>query len=364
MRRRALSPLIVDEAINYNPTINQLIDLTFEINANDDDVVKSSKTRMKEIAIEVAQKVTDAHQNGKVNEIEISDAPLNVPSRQNAAPYQEIKFAESQNLKPIKVFPPISAIYAAKTMDDVLVKTMIVPSDGRTIDESKFLIIREIAFQIYASEICDKCEIYVPRVLNYQFYLTSDKYNDFVCELAMSKVKFFSTQEMLKYVNTLEKLRETDVILELISRTKRALDCLRRHAIYHNDTHSDNVLFYQPEGPFGLVKPCLIDFGKAACFMTLPSSTGIIATSSSVDPIDEFKLWLNMKVERLNASEKTKAYLLEYNKYGGIIMRKSQKRNKKSKTRNKKSKKRNSRGRINVAKRTIKRRMKRTMRSN
>lgn len=329
MRRRALSPLVVDEAINYNPTINQLINLTFEINADDDDIVKSSKTRMKEIAIEVAQKVTDAHQNGKVNEIEISDAPLNVPSRQNAAPYQEIKFAASQNLKPIKVFPPISAIYAVKSRDDVLIKTMIIPSDGRTINESKFLIIREIAFQIYASEICDNCEIYVPRVLNYQFYLTSDKYNDFVCELAMSKVKFFSTQEMLKYVSTLEQLHETDVILELITRTKRALDCLRRHAIYHNDTHSDNVLFYQPEGPFGLVKPCLIDFGKASCFMTLPSSTGIIALESTADPIDEFKLWLNMKVERVNASEKTKAYLMEYNKYGGIIVRKSQKHNKK-----------------------------------
>jgi serine/threonine protein kinase len=145
----------------------------------------------------------------------------------------------------------------------------------------------------------------------------------------MTKIQYFSTQEMLKYVNTLEQLRETDVILELITRTKRALDCLRRHAIYHNDTHSDNVLFYQPEGPFGLVKPCLIDFGKASCFMTLPSSTGIIALHSTADPIDEFKLWLNMKVERLNASDKTKAYLMEYNKYGGIIVRKTQKRNKK-----------------------------------
>jgi hypothetical protein len=330
MQRRSLSPIIVDEAPSYveeDPTIviKKLIDLTFEINLEEDDeMVKSSKTRMKEIAMEVLQKASLAQQDGKVNEFEINNVPLDVPSRQNAAPYQEIKFTASQNLKPIKVFPPISAIYAVKSRDDVLVKTMIVPSDGRTIQESKFLIIREITFQIYASEICDECEIYVPRVLNYQFYLN----DDFVCELAMTKIKYFSTQEMLKYVSTLEQLRETDVILELIARTKRALDCLRRHAIYHNDTHSDNVLFYQPEGPFGLVKPCVIDFGKASCFMTLPSSTGIIALPSA-DPIDEFKLWLNMKVQRLNASEKTKAYLLEYNKYGGIIARKSQKRNKK-----------------------------------
>jgi hypothetical protein len=333
MQRRSLSPIIVDEAQSYEEdqtvVIKKLIDMTFEINESDDEMVKSSKARMKEIAMEVLQKASLAHQDGKVNEIEISDAPLDVPSRQNAAPYQEIKFSSSQNLKPIKVFPPISAIYAAKSRNDVLVKTMIVPSNGRTIQEAKFLIIREITFQIYASEISDECEIYVPRILNYQFYLTSDKYNDFVCELAMTKIQYFSTQEMLKYVNTLEQLRETDVILELITRTKRALDCLRRHAIYHNDTHSDNVLFYQPEGPFGLVKPCLIDFGKASCFMTLPSSTGIIALHSTADPIDEFKLWLNMKVERLNASDKTKAYLMEYNKYGGIIVRKTQKRNKK-----------------------------------
>jgi hypothetical protein len=228
---------------------------------------------------------------------------------------------------------------------------MTISRNSTTKEEAKFTLIRELTFQLYASKM--KCDIYVPEIISTHFYLnfirrgkpnengvfsqtpgsiieeeqSKDSPNaddlDIVCEILMPKIVKLPQEE-------LQSLEDQPKI-QLFNKTKNALNCLRQHAIYHNDTHSNNVLFVRANRT---IKPCLIDFGKAYCNQIMPTSTGVLVNND--DEVKQFNIWIR-GVDSLKEID-----IMDKNRndgiYGGLIKRKTNKH----KTKNKKGTKRSN----------------------
>ena len=99
---------------------------------------------------------------------------------------------------------------------------------------------------------------------------------------------------------------------------KGGLDCFERNRLYHNDTHSDNIGFYEEDGS---IKVVLMDFGKA----TLTHNNRYQSPSGfykEIDDISKFEQWLLHKIQE-NTGRRTF--------YGG--------RRKKRRTKNRRNKK-------------------------
>jgi hypothetical protein len=197
---------------------------------------------------------------------------------------------------------------------------MTIHRNSTTKEEAKFTLIRELTFQIHASEI--DCGIYVPEIISTHFYFKDIEDGDIVCEILMPKIVKISQSDLQRL--------DDDSKQQLFTNTKRALNCLRENAIYHNDTHSNNVLFVR--GTEGMINPCLIDFGKAYCNQSMPTTTGMLVNNDDV--IKEFNTWILGK----DAIKYIDLMDIKRNDgiYGGLIKRKTKKRNNKKKKNTKK----------------------------
>jgi hypothetical protein len=79
----------------------------------------------------------------------------------------------------------------------------------------------------------------------------------------------------------------------LITTIKNGLDCFERNGLYHNDTHSDNIGFYEEDGD---IKVVLMDFGKA----TLTRNNRYQSQSGfykQIDDEDKFEQWLSQTIQ-------------------------------------------------------------------
>lgn len=304
-------PLVVNidaDVSKENYTIEDLINKTFTDNPD-----------MSKIASELLQKVSQPEL--KVSQPELTEKNVSGMSRQPGV--QEILFKLIDgSIEKINVSVPKSKIYDMKNHPDLLVKKMTISKNNRfsTPNESKFLIIREITFQMYAHQFFKKCHIYVPQIISTRFYEDND---DFVCEVVMEKIVPISRDELMRLSD--------DEKIELFSRTKTALDCLRSNSIFHNDTHANNVLFIKETN--GTIAPCLIDFGKANTEKSQPSTTGINVSGTNVsgtNVLEEFNSWIYPEsFEKLSKEQINDRRFDE--KYGGLIKRKTNKRNYKNK---------------------------------
>ena len=340
-------------SVNTDPTtgnpidfpIDKMINRTFHIYKEDTDVVRRSKERMTEIAEELLGKMLDATKGDGFKKL---DELFADEHRQQKIMSQDLVFNALLGYpSKFKASVPISKIYATpdpyKIIKQLTVLTSLMPENA-----TKFFIIKELTFQKYAHEISSICNIIVPQINGIQFYLNQE--NNLVCEFVMDKKDKLPLDFMLDWIDRNEE-NHKDKLLTFINGVKQSFNCLIDHAIHHNDSHSNNVFFLPPDTytdadtdinsdiNSDIPKICIIDFGKAMCSSTSPSTSGLIKLDEfeySEETIENFKMWINI-LEHQN----------EYRKkfderYGGKQNKKRKKKTYKKKSKNYRKKYRRS----------------------
>jgi len=318
------TPISVDaDKTTDNPidiSLDEMINRTFHIFPDDTVIVRKSKERMTEIARGLLGQMLDATiGNGfeKLDELFVDE------HRQQKVIKQEIIF------NPLLGYPsnfkasvPIPKIYDTTDPYKIIKQLTILEPENA----AKFFIIKEITFQIYAHEISSTCKIVIPQIYHIQFYLNQE--NNFVCEFEMDKKDKLPLDFMLDWIDYNEK-NDKDKLLIFIKMVKEGFNCLIDHAIHHNDSHSNNVFFLMSDTDSDIPKICIIDFGKAMCSSTSPSTTGLTKLDEFEYPeetIENFKMWINI----LENQNKYKKKFDE--RYGGNQNKKRKKKTYKKRT--------------------------------
>jgi serine/threonine protein kinase len=138
-----------------------------------------------------------------------------------------------------------------------------------------FKLVLEICLQKYAATL--DCGMKIPEIYD---YILSQNGDYLSLEIKMEKIDLIENK-----VNQPKLLQNH---ASLISAIKSGLDCFERNGLYHNDTHSDNIGFYEEDG---VVKVVLMDFGKA----TLTNKNRYQSPSGfykEIEDEDKFKKWL------------------------------------------------------------------------
>ena len=191
--------------INADPmTVNQedisleeMINRTFHIYKEDTPLVRQSKNRMTEIATMLLGQMLAATRDDGFQK---SDELFEHEHRQQKVMNQELVFNALLGYpSKFKASVPISKIYDIHDPYKIIKQLTVVTPENAT----KFFIIKELTFQIYAHEISDTCGIVVPQIYNIQFYL-NEEYN-LVCEFVMDRKDKLPLDFMLKWINFNEK---------------------------------------------------------------------------------------------------------------------------------------------------------------
>jgi hypothetical protein len=317
MNRRLLLNIDPMTTNKEDISLDEMINRTFHIYKEDTVTVKQSKTRMMEIARRLLGQMLAAATRGsgfeKLDELFIHE------HRQQKIMRQELVFNALLGYpSKFQASVPISKIYATSDSTKVIKQLTVVTPENAT----KFFIIKELTFQKYADEISSICDIVVPQIYDEQFYLNEK--NNLVCEFVMDKKEKLSLNFMLGWINRTEK-NDMEILLNFINSVKKSFECLNDHAIYHNDSHSNNVFFVESnmDSNSDIPKVCIIDFGKAMCSSISPSSSGLTKLDEFEMPkktIKYFKDWINTSVNQNEYRE------MFDERYGGNLKKKRRKR--------------------------------------
>jgi len=131
---------------------------------------------------------------------------------------------------------------------------------------SEYMLVKEIAYQIYASELTSICNFKTPLVQNYGKLLKRDVRDqalvqgypfDCIMFIVMDKMLYRNLQDAVKDID-LNNKQTCDNISSKINTLTR---CLEDNHLYHNDLNVENILLdYKPNGDIQLG---LIDYGNA-----------------------------------------------------------------------------------------------------
>lgn len=289
------NPISVNtESTTGNPIdipIDEMINRTFHIFPEDTDVVRQSKERMTEISHGLLGQMLDATRGDGFDKL---DELFADEHRQQKVMNQDLVFNALLGYpSKFEASVPISKIYA--TPDPYkIIKQLTVLMDLMPKNATKFFIIKEITFQMYAHEISSNCHIIIPEIYETIFYLNEE--NNLVCEFVMDKKDKLPLDFMLDWITTNEENNKGKLLM-FIKMVKDGLTCLINHAIHHNDSHSNNVFFLMSDTDSDIPRICIIDFGKAMCSSISPSTSGLIKYDEfeySEETIENFKIWINL----------------------------------------------------------------------
>jgi hypothetical protein len=189
------------------------------------------------------------------------------------------------NSRPIyidnELFTPRRVVYIKQNGDSFIKRTVY----NEPID--LFLSILEISYQKYAyytyksPKIQNKCSGFkVPKIINQTINKVNiDEDIQYVIDIEMELLRIIPVKDIkAKLLNESE---------DWPSKIKEALECLRQHGIYHNDSHPENIVF---TGSAKNPKLTIIDFGKSSYDDYEHSNTGFPTEDITQD---SFNNWLN-----------------------------------------------------------------------
>jgi hypothetical protein len=126
------------------------------------------------------------------------------------------------------------------------------------------LIIKEIAFQIYADTL--DCEFLVPSILNYGKIILDHNTNNSIFTydtIFYIEMEYIEYDTLKKFINKLKINNIHSICNELSDKINSIIDCMEYYDIYHNDLHPDNILInYNKKN--GIFKIYIIDFGESS----------------------------------------------------------------------------------------------------
>lgn len=132
--------------------------------------------------------------------------------------------------------------------------------------ESEFDIVNEIAMQIYAQNLGKKCNIYVPKILNYgKVILPGEMLHDIHMKYGVVHNEtcfFYVTMEKiddtpLEYIANNASKEHCETV---INKANEASKCLTDNNFYHNDFHANNVFVDENN------ELTLLDYGNATLY--------------------------------------------------------------------------------------------------
>ena len=170
----------------------------------------------------------------------------------------------------------VTGVYVYSCDGFVYKKTSFLINDTN----SFFKLVLEICLQKYAASL--DCGMKIPEIYDYSL---SQNGNYLSLEIKMEKI------ELIDIKTNKDKILQNHATL--ISMIKDGLDCFERNGLYHNDTHSDNIGFYDDDGS---IKVVLMDFGKA----TLTDNSRYQSPSGfykEINDISKFEQWLSHKIQ-------------------------------------------------------------------
>jgi len=119
---------------------------------------------------------------------------------------------------------------------------------------SLLYILREIVLQKLAA-VCNTDDVHIPTIYSVSKQMTGDDVNMEI-SIKMENLVIVPKNELLQIIP------DEDTWKIWYTKIETALQCLESNNIFHNDTHSENIVFYRDET--NQIKLAIIDFGKAS----------------------------------------------------------------------------------------------------
>ena len=139
--------------------------------------------------------------------------------------------------------------------------------------EQDFIIIKEMAFQMYASTLMKICNFKTPIIQKYgKFSVNIDESKTFGPNLEYDCV-FYILMDKLKYITLHEKLQKLDIDSDnceiLSSKLNNLNKCLIDNGIYHNDYHIQNIMVSNNKSnDISKLDLGILDYGKSSNIQT------------------------------------------------------------------------------------------------
>ena len=275
-----------EQMVDVGVMLNRL----FLPDQEDNPRVVEAKQSMLAIANDLLAQMQAAQQGVGLNKIDEIGADKH--RQANNAVQTVVLLNERMVKETFSTSVPIAKIYTTDR-PEIIIKQLTLKKENEV---ARLLIIKELTFQIYAYQISGECHIIVPRIYNIQFYKNEE--DNLVCEFEMDFLNKWPN--ILTWIQDKEK-NDKNGLLRFILDIKEKLLCLRAHGIFHNDTHPDNILFLPPDEGSDIPNIGIIDFGKAMCKNSLPSTTGLYVPDddeSEEDQIRDFIIWIKKQQKK------------------------------------------------------------------
>ena len=198
-----------------------------------------------------------------------------------------------------------------------------------------FKIILEIYFQMLAHNNMEKCDIKVPKIIEYNmYYKFHDTTPQLYIEIVMENIPFWNKSDISDFFHNIEntssmsktktktfsKVRD-DLKRKYTSKKKfnrkntlskyesmkenlyykivNALECIVKSGIYHNDANSDNILLYKTSDNIesDLLNPkiAIIDYGNAYNYNFEPTTQSLARNEDLPYDPKYFDSWIKRK---------------------------------------------------------------------
>jgi hypothetical protein len=123
---------------------------------------------------------------------------------------------------------------------------------------AEYMIIKEIAFQQYASELTNICDFDTPMILDYGKANSTNNRFDCNIFIIMNKIVY---DNLLNAVDRID-LNNINICDSISNKLNTVNKCLEDNGLYHNDYHANNVMLnMNSDGNF---RVGLIDYGEAS----------------------------------------------------------------------------------------------------
>ena len=272
----------------------------------------------KKIAMDVVNEMNNTPNNDEINGVQV---------KTKIEPQQNFRISNNETVPIFSGGIQITYFTNEQSNPKYFQKTYTISNHD---NYSLLYILREIVLQKLAA-VCNTDDVHIPTIYSVSKQVVNDDVNVEI-SIKMENLVIVPKNELLQIIP------DEDTWKTWYTKMETALQCLESNNIFHNDTHSENIVFYRDET--NQIKLAIIDFGKASLNESI-SKTSITALIRDYErnhnPLNwDYKKWL------LHDTQQTAKdyYFAQHLFYGGKCTKKTR-----SNHRNKRHKKRTRRQR-------------------
>ena len=272
----------------------------------------------KKIAMDVVNEMNNTPNNDEINGVQV---------KTKIEPQQNFRISNNETVPIFSGGIQITYFTNEQSNPKYFQKTYTISNHD---NYSLLYILREIVLQKLAA-VCNTDDVHIPTIYSVSKQVVNDDINMKI-SIKMENLVIVPKNELLQIIP------DEDTWKTWYTKMETALQCLESNKLFHNDTHSENIVFYRDET--NQIKLAIIDFGKASLNepISKTSTTALIRDyEQNHNELNwDYKKWL------LHDTQQTAKdyYFAQHLFYGGKCTKKTR-----SNRRNKRHKKRTRRQR-------------------